>query len=91
MIVGMRADSEFCTVGTKHDYFCANCGARVMLAATTQRLLKGHAGAQIVCTACMASILPHLPEGTQGELAASPEEIAREISGAIRNPYRTRN
>jgi hypothetical protein len=60
VIIGMRADASGHIVpGTRDDYVCSRCSARVRLAPSGQRLAEG--GMAVLCIECLPAWEAELP------------------------------
>jgi hypothetical protein len=81
------ADAPFTTKGSTFDRFCAECGGRVMIAASGRRRLLEDPELSIMCLTCYAKRKPE--EEDTFSLAATPDELSREK--AEPNAWRKRN
>ena len=87
MLVCARATEPVTTRGSTFDRHCGQCGARVMISPSGQRVLKSKKP-RIICLQCVAAYRgPHIDVWA----AASPEELEREKRDAIPNVHRERN
>lgn len=94
LLVAALADSEFTAPGSSFDKTCKYCGRLVMLAPTSQRMLRKHPDAIITCVPCFSDAYDSKPEvfdRAEKILAGTPDEVAREINSAVPNLRRNRN
>jgi hypothetical protein len=87
-IICMLADAPMTVEGAVFDRRCGACGRFVMLAATSQRLLRERPETEIMCLPCFQAI--RKPDD-EIALAAPEEEIDRELDTIKPNLRRERN
>ena len=85
----MDANAPMASRGSVYDLCCGRCNTRVMIAPTSQRLLRKSKRIKILCYRCYVILAQHEP--VEVRLAAPLEDIERERREAIANPYRVRN
>jgi hypothetical protein len=90
-IVCMRADQAVrVAAGSTMQHSCSQCGCRVALAPSGQRLVAEEK-ADLLCLTCFGDSVSSAPEPPEVGLAATPEEFAKELRGAVPNTWRERN
>jgi hypothetical protein len=89
-LVTMRAETpEFIARGSVFTKHCRRCLARLVNAPSGIRFLRENPSARPLCLVCYQ----YNPPGRfkMAGFAATPEELERELTDTIPNPWRTRN
>lgn len=89
IMVCARATEPLTVRGSNFDQHCFKCGARVMMAPSSQRVFKETAPKpRVICLECLGSV-------KQPQIhcwaATTPEELAREKQDVIPNMHVRRN
>lgn len=82
------ADSPTTVAGSSFDRSCSECGQKVMISPSGQRVLSENPDMLVVCMAC---VMPKIQEHDAISLTSDPVSVAHELAQTKPNMYRNRN
>ena len=90
-LVCAMADQPLAIRGAIFTRLCSQCGSRVMIAPSGQRLLSLHPDLPLLCLNCYVASADLTDAENRLALADDPKIIRHELNQAIPNPWRKRN
>lgn len=87
LVCRRAASAPLVSAGASFDRKCSKCLATVVLAPSSQRLLRENKDCVIICLDCQLKS----DEEVVGLVAATPSELENEIFNPIPNEWRNRN
>jgi len=92
ILVCQAANADLTVLGSTFTRQCSACSTRVMVAPSGERLLEREPNILVLCTLCAeARLIKRLEAGEEFSVApaASPAELAREMTRAVPNANAT--